>query len=181
MASLEQVEKLREMANISYEEAKAALDAANGNLLDAVIYLEKQGKVTPPSGGGFYSSEKTSNLKQGIENESSKEKGYHTSSKENTFLALLKQFGEFTLKMIRKGNRNTFKVVKDGETKVYFPVTVLAILVIFAFWVTIPLAIIGLFFGFRYRFVGPDFHKQTINEVIDSAADAAENLKKSVM
>ncbi|MDP4159978.1 MAG: ubiquitin, partial [Bacillota bacterium] len=58
MTTLEQVEKLCAMANISYEEAKAALDAANGDLLEAIIYLEKQGKVKAPTGGGYYSSEK---------------------------------------------------------------------------------------------------------------------------
>lgn len=38
MTTLEQVEKLCAMANISYEEAKAALDAAKGDLLEAIIY-----------------------------------------------------------------------------------------------------------------------------------------------
>jgi len=57
MTTLEQVEKLCAMANISYEEAKAALDVANGDLLEAIIYLEKQGKVHAPTGGGYYSSE----------------------------------------------------------------------------------------------------------------------------
>ena len=61
MTTLEQVEKLRTMANVSYDEAKTALDAVNGDLLEAIIYLEKQGKVTAPSGGGYYSSERTEN------------------------------------------------------------------------------------------------------------------------
>jgi hypothetical protein len=59
-------------------------------------------------------------------------------------------------------------------------VTVLALLIILAFWVTIPLIIIGLFFDLRYRFVGPDFTSDTINNAMNSAADAAENLKKSI-
>ncbi|MDR2615905.1 MAG: ubiquitin, partial [Oscillospiraceae bacterium] len=48
MATLEQVEKLRERANVSFEEAKAALDEADGDLLDALILLEKQGKTAAP-------------------------------------------------------------------------------------------------------------------------------------
>ena len=42
MTEFEKVEKLRERANVSYEEAKEALLASEGDLLDAMIYLEKQ-------------------------------------------------------------------------------------------------------------------------------------------
>jgi len=59
MTTLDQVEKLRVMANITYGEAKAALDSANWDLLEAIIILEKQGKITTPTGGGYYSSERT--------------------------------------------------------------------------------------------------------------------------
>ena len=178
MTTLEQVEKLCAMANISYEEAKAALDAANGDLLEAIIYLEKQGKVHAPAGGGFYSSEKTIDTGTGSNKENYREK-QDNCHKGKTF-TLLKKIGEFCLKMIRKGNTNSFEVLKKDETKATFPVTVLALLLIFAFWVTVPLIIIGLFFGLRYRFIGPDFSSNTINDAMNSAADAAENLKKSI-
>ena len=45
MDNFEKVEKLREKAGVSYEEAKAALEQCNYDLLDAMISLEKQGKV----------------------------------------------------------------------------------------------------------------------------------------
>ncbi len=48
MEQLEKVEKLRQRANVSYEEAKEALEASGWDLLDAMVYLEKQGKVKPP-------------------------------------------------------------------------------------------------------------------------------------
>ena len=56
MDRLEQIEKLRERAKVTYDEARAAYDAANGDLLEAMIILEKQGKVQPPHGGGVYST-----------------------------------------------------------------------------------------------------------------------------
>jgi hypothetical protein len=175
--TLEQIEKLRTIANVSYEEAKDALEAANGNLLDAVIYLEKQGKVEPPSGGGFYSSEKKTTAGTSNKSKNWEEKNSN-SDKESSLISFLKKLWEFCLKMIRKGNRNTFEVLKNGETKAYFPVTILALLLIFAFWATLPLIIIGLFLGFRYRFTGPDIKEQTINETIENAAKAVENFKK---
>ena len=48
MDDLEKVERLRERADVSYEEAKKALEECNVDLLDAMVYLEKQGKVKKP-------------------------------------------------------------------------------------------------------------------------------------
>ena len=64
MTTLENVEKICAMANISYEEAKAVLEAAHGDLLEAVISLEKQGKIQAPNGGGYFNSEKTADSKE---------------------------------------------------------------------------------------------------------------------
>ena len=52
MVDFEQVQKLREYANISYEEAKKALEEANGDMLEAVINLEYQNSIKPPETGG---------------------------------------------------------------------------------------------------------------------------------
>jgi hypothetical protein len=46
---MEHVEKLREKANVSYAEAKAALDACGDDLLEALLYQERQGKVNRPN------------------------------------------------------------------------------------------------------------------------------------
>jgi hypothetical protein len=43
--NLEQIEALRARANVGYEEAKAALEICNGDIVEALIYLEKQNKV----------------------------------------------------------------------------------------------------------------------------------------
>lgn len=180
MTTLEQVEKLCAMANISYEESKAALDNANGDLLEAIIFLEKQGKVTAPTGGGYYSSEKNTDKGTVSSQETYSEKQDHKGSKEKNFRYTFKKIGECCLKMIRKGNANSFEVLKSGEIKASVPVTALGLLLIFAFWATVPLIIVGLFFGLRYRFVGPDFESKTINDAINSAAKAAEGLKKSM-
>ncbi len=46
MEKLEKVEVIREKCGVSYEDAKAALDACDDNVLDAIIWLERQGKST---------------------------------------------------------------------------------------------------------------------------------------
>ena len=45
MDEFEKVEVLREKANVSYEEAREAIKQADGDLLEAMVILEKQGKV----------------------------------------------------------------------------------------------------------------------------------------
>jgi hypothetical protein len=56
MVTIEQVTKLREYADISFEEAKAALEETNGDILEAIVNLEKKGKINAPKGGGNYST-----------------------------------------------------------------------------------------------------------------------------
>jgi len=180
MTTLEQVEKLRAMANVTYDEAKAALDASNGDLLEAIIDLEKQGKIKAPTGGGYYSSQKTGDA--GAEACKAKcwEKHARHGNGGETFTSILKKLGRFCLNMIRKGNANSFEVLKGEESKASAPVTAFVLLLILAPWITIPLLIIGLFFGFRYRFNGPDLSGNSVNDAMNSAADAAVNLKKSI-
>jgi flagellar hook-basal body complex protein FliE len=175
MASLEQVEKLREKANVSFEEAKAALDASNGDLLDALIYLEKQGKVNAPVGGGYYSSQNSNSTQT---NQNGESQPCHERYGES-FGDMLKRFFRFCAKLIHKGNTNYFEAEKNGETVISCPVTAMVLLLIFLFWVIVPLVLIGLFFGFRYRFRGRELGKESVNRVMDSASNAAEDLKKS--
>jgi hypothetical protein len=182
MATLEQVEKLCTMANISYEEAKAALDASNGDLLEAIIYLERQGKVHAPTGGGYYSSEKIKDaeITSYHKNNWEKHQQHQQQHKDNPFFTFIKGAWDFCKTIVHKGNINSFEVLKGNEIKATIPVTILILMLIFAFWVTIPLTVIGVFFGLRYRFVGPDLKDTGINDAMNNAADAAENLKNSI-
>lgn len=177
MVTLEQVEELRQRANISYDEAKAALEETNGDMLEAIINLEKQNRIKPPKGGGYYSSK---NSQQDRRNE---QHSGSNSSKENdgaSFGELLGKFFRWAGKIINKGNKNHLEVIKDGDKIMAIPVTVLAVLLLFMFWITIPLMIVGLFFGYKYIFSGPDLGKENVNRAMDSVADVAENLKNEV-
>lgn len=45
--NLEQIDELRKRANVSYEDAKNALEQCSGDLIEALVYLEKQNKIKP--------------------------------------------------------------------------------------------------------------------------------------
>ena len=49
MDTFAKAEELVRRTNVSYEEAKEALEASNWDILDAMVYLEKQGKGSPSS------------------------------------------------------------------------------------------------------------------------------------
>jgi hypothetical protein len=60
--NLEQIEMLRERTNATYEEAKEALELYNGDMVEALIYLERQNKVKKNTSAsrelGFFASVK---------------------------------------------------------------------------------------------------------------------------
>ena len=175
MTELEKVEKLREKADVSFAEAKEALDNTNGDILDALIYLEKQGKATVPAGGGYFSG---SGAPAGESRHPQHgESGYERRGE--TFIEMLKRFGRFCLKMLNKGNTNFLDATKRGELMFSCPVTAVVVLVLFFFWVTIPLFVLSLFFGFRYRFRGEDLGRDSVNAVMDGAANVVDDVKKS--
>lgn len=43
--TLEQIDLLRKRANVSYEDAKEALEKFEGDLVEALVYLEKENKI----------------------------------------------------------------------------------------------------------------------------------------
>lgn len=176
MATIEQVEKLREKANVTYDEAKAALEACGDDILDAMIYLERQGKVEPPKNNGYYDSRSQAEP----EKESAKTENSGNSANGETFSHMLGRFSRWCGRLIARGNANMFEVWRNDKIIISVPVTVLALLLFFAFWIVVPLVVIGLFFGCRYMFRGADFEKTGVNRVMDSAANAAENIKKDV-
>lgn len=149
MERLEKIEKLRERAQISYDEAKEAYEYAGGDLLEALIYLEKQGKVRPPQGGGYYRSEQEADpidFEDGAGKEEQRKE--YTAFKET-----VDKVWKFFHGLFQKGNSIDFEILKDKRHLISFPVTILVLLLIFAPWLTIGVVVAGLFFGFHYQFV----------------------------
>jgi hypothetical protein len=174
MVTLEQVERLREKTNVSFEDAKAALEATDEDLLDALIYLEKQGKAAPPAGGGWYSSQSTALVAMASAG------GHEKKNSGESFSDMMKRFGRFCLDLLDKGNNNHLEAERMGASVFTLPVTVLAVLLVFFFWVVVPLFIVSLFFGFRYRFRGKELGKEAVNRVMDGASDTVEEIKRSI-
>lgn len=179
--TLEQVERLREKADVSYGQAKAALEYSGGNLLDALIYLEEQGVIPRPEDAYYSTKNETPPPPpqelpvlpvevQGKKQRKQK-KGPGQSRERGRLLQWLR----------RILLDNELEIWRKGQPITAVPMLILLIFVIFLYWIAIPLLILGLFLGFRYQIAGPDLENDTINGMMDSAGSTAEDVGRQVM
>ena len=110
MEKMEKVEALRNKAGVSYEDAKAALEANDWDVLDAMIALEKEGKVKMST----YST-KTEALSGEVVTES----GQRTSEESKG-----KKFFNWCAEIFNKANRNSLEISKEGRMILSVPVSV---------------------------------------------------------
>ena len=174
MEKLEKVEKLRERANVTYEEASAALEEAGGDLLDALVILEKQGKTASPNQSTYSTSYEEQ--KEYVRVEDQLIEAEHTRKKEG-----------HAFKGVRETIRSFFRVLRDNSLIVTrqekefirLPLWLLAIvlLVTGAWKPAIVVIIISLFFQFRYSVGGKDQLTEA-NSFMEKASEAAEHIKE---
>ncbi len=171
MELLEKVEKIREKTGVTYEEAKKALEDCDGDVLDAIVYLENQGKIKEPEVKVFTTKEKPAQSFRAEE-----EKDERTA--EEAFQSTAGKFFDWLGNLLKKSIDSKFIIRKAGGKGLELPVLGLILLLLFVFWLTVPLLIIGLFFDYRYSFRGPIEEASGINSACDKASDVAEAIKK---
>ena len=169
MEMFEKVDKLRERANVTYEEAKDALDRANGDILDAMILLEREGK-TRNEGNGFFSTNGSTDSCTEDEKQARKER-----IKENG-----RTFGEKVKELFRKSTVNYLVVEHKGETLIKLPILAFVLILLFAWYAAIIAVVVSLFCNCRYSFVGEGDLK-TANDVCDKAGEIAAQVKDKVV
>jgi len=177
MTEIEKVEKLCDKTNVTFADAKDALDKSGGDVLDALIYLEKQGKTKAPE-GGFYTGAETSGEKKNTSHNNEYDANDRKHEGES-FSDMMNRFGSFCTKMAHKSVTNYLEASKDGRHLFSIPVLVIILLLCVSFWIAPFVFVITLFFGFRYRFTGEDLGKDSVNSVMDSATDVVEDVKRS--
>ena len=177
--TLEQVERLREKAHVSYALAKEALEYSGGNLLDALIYLEEKGAV-PREEGAYYSTRNETPPPPSpaepvpaqipVKAKKRAAPSGRGGGGKRFFTALRRWLID-----------NELEVWRHNQPVTALPVLILLLLLCCAPWVTIPVLLLGLFLGFRYRFSGPDLERDDLNGVMGSVADTAADLGHKVM
>ena len=104
MDNLEKVEKIREKTGVSYEEAKAALEATNYDVLDAIIYLEKNGKVKAPE----VTSYTTEQAQQTSTEFEQAQQEYTRDCNKKTFGQMMDQFFSWCGRLLKKSVDSKF-------------------------------------------------------------------------
>lgn len=177
MEKIKLVDKLRTKANISYEEAKLALENSNWDILDAMVYLEERGRVKKPSVSIFYTREdEDSYSSQGEIVKLYEEKDNNNKSK-NDFNGIF----EAVCKAIDACNNIFIEIIKKEKVILKVPLTVLILLLLFAFWMIIPLMIVALFFDIEFLIATNRVNKDKlheVNKIFGKMSEAAKDIKE---
>lgn len=189
MEQFEKVEKLREKANITYEEAKAVLEECGWDLLDAVVKLEADGKMGAPAKGGEPENAEAAGSAYFSTTGSQEEEipkspqqlvesyQHYQQSKQEKGKGIFQSLWDGVKYIVKKGCDNKFIARRHGEVLLDIPVLLLVILMIGFFWILLILMGVSLFFGFSYSFAGPELGRDDINDMMGKATTVAENLK----
>ena len=160
MDRLEQVEVIREKTGATYEEAKRALEATNWDMIDALLYIEALKKA---NGDNIVLPKK-----------------YTEPGRKNSSCAgAMNKFFAWCSKVVKRSWDIKFKIMNNGEDKITMPLLLLVLLMMCSFWITIPLMIVGMVCGLKYRFEGIDTVSVNLNDLSDKASSAIDDLKKS--
>lgn len=175
--TLEQVEKVRQYAGVSFEEARNALEQTGGSALDAVILLERQGKA-PRGDGGAWSTrygapqeEQSSPGPSAARADLPAKPWAKTRAKSNRRRISGEEVGEAIKSLLRNCTRITIDVWRRDDLLVGIPLIICVLLFIIAPYVMIPLTILGLVLRCRYHISGWDFGAETINRTMDQVTD----------
>ena len=177
MDLFEKVEKLVQKSGCTYEDAKKALDLTDGDLLEAMILLEKQGKAAPQ--GGAYSTryESQPQYVPVTVDPDPRERGRAAYGEAHGDGG--QKVKDFLKKVWHVLSSNYLIVKRQGEQMAKLPFWV-ALLILFGSWFLIlVLVVVSLCFGFTYSFEGEkEREMRAANEVMDKFSRAAESAKE---
>ena len=184
MDRFELVEKLVRSTGVSYEAAKTALESSGWDLLDAAVWLEKNGKIEDKSGHFTTNPEQQAQQKQQQEerrkeearNEAPRNSAASRSSGSRVVHSVLTKARQIIMD-------NEIVICKNsGEIFLEIPIWLAAILLIVAFWPSVIVLVLVFILGFRFRLHGPDLGSETVNRILNrvenSAGDLIDRIKK---
>lgn len=171
MEHYEMAELLSRKANVSLEEARSVLCETDWDILDAMIALERRnGKKPEPvvidrTGDGEAYSEP-----QPVRS---------TPKKDPIITNGFAQLWYYIKRALQLSAQTEFTIIRRDRVVLSVPVLVLVILLVFCFWVILPALVLGMFFGFRYRFEGKR-GAEAANRAMDKLDNVVENIKDSL-
>lgn len=164
MENNEMIEKLREKADLSYEEAYNVLKSVNWNFLDAVAALEKEGIIKEKS-AVIYSTKR---------DDTSDDRNF----KKDEEVSTPEKIWKFIVGILDKAIKNNLHVLKNGKELVCVPILILLIFLCVASPAVIILILGAFFCGCSFSFSGPDLGKDKYNKVLEKIKIQSDDDKK---
>ncbi len=163
MEKIELVEKLRARTGLTMEEAWDALEKNNWVLVDAMLWLEAEGKI--PSQTATASSA-----------------GENDYQPVNPTVEVKKSadgsFWDTVKRLLHDSLTHHLVLQKDGGQVLRLPVLILLILLCSAFYVVVVGLLAALFCGCQFSLVGPKVKPDSeLNRVMKEAEEAAAKMK----
>ena len=194
MDNYQKVEQLVNKAGCSYEDAKAALEGCGWDMLDAVISLEREGKINKAT---VEHTAQSAEEAVEIVPEVTVEKAADDSSRQIIYSyddsAAGKQGDSgntgdapkckpsLWARIKRILTKNRMVVLKsNGQQILDLPIWITVVALIAFFWATLTIAVIAMVLGCRFHFEGEDLGKININSTMDKATDYAEKVKNDI-
>lgn len=169
----EQVEKVRQYAGVTYEEARAALMQTGGEALDAVLLLERQGKAKTAPGGSW-------STRYGAPPQEEPPRAYtgmpavHPKAKHRKYTS--QEVGSALKNFFRNCTKISVDIWRGDDLLVGAPLVVCVLLFIVAYQIMIPLTIVGLILRCRYHISGWEGGTDDINRTMDRVTETVAEL-----
>ena len=182
MDEFEKVEVLREKANVSYEEAREAIKQADGDLLEAMVILEKQGKVKTAAQTASAAQTTAQSVYRTASEAGAQNINVETSAAKakNPEDGFFNKVGKAMDKGIRYLAENYVLVTRKEETVIKIPIWI-GILALIALWGLLPIVIIiSLVCECKYQIVGEDapvVENKVENQVIEPVQEVTTSVE----
>ena len=138
MDNIEMIEKLREKADVTYDEAKEILESLK---TENSSYTTKQ--ETPENFDNFADDKNR-----------------------ETFGSVMKKIFRWIGNVLSKGMDNKLCIANENSDFISIPLTILAVLMIPAFWLIVIALCVAFFTGCTFSIEGPDLGTEKVNSVM---------------
>lgn len=170
MITIEMIDELRKRVYVSFEDARDALEKNNGDLLESIIFLEKNKSVRDNNKGFKDLNDFKNEFKKGFDDYKRSEHKHNTGE-------TLTGITRWIKKVVKVGNRNHIVIKKEDKIIMNIPLTFLAVATVFAFYIVIPLLLVALFTGHKITFQGKDVEKTCVNDYSSKVENTVNDIK----
>ena len=187
LSTEEMLHKIIDKTGVTKEQAAESLEKNNGDLLDAMIYVERTyGKASQAAQNVQQAQPvQTEQTAQSAQTAQAQQQAYTASqtyaAPENGAKAATE---DFTNAAKKAGNfliDNSLVIYHKCREVVELPMIVALAILILLFQISIPAAIVAMFFDVSYQFRGPQLGRGKFNFVLDAVYGMVRKLKASIM